>query len=71
MFDGVTGVRADRVLRQLGAIDSLILKARSEIRPPISLRFRSCDVCTEASSLNLAFSWTLSSDQNLGVEMGW
>ena len=28
-------------------------------RPRISLRFRSCDVCTEASSLSLAFFWAL------------
>ena len=45
MFDGVTRGRVDRVLRQLGGIDSLSFQ-RMDRR--LELGFRFCDVCAEA-----------------------
>ena len=44
---------AGRMLRHPGGIHSLFPKAGSEIRPCISLRFRSFDTWNEARSLSL------------------
>lgn len=55
----MAGVRAVRASTESAWWDRLFLKAVSKIRPRISLRFRSCDVCTEANSLSLAFFWAL------------
>ena len=49
----VDGGWAGRMLRHPGGMHSLFPKAGSEIRPCISLRFRSFDTWNEARNLSL------------------
>ncbi len=55
---GADGEWAGRMSRHLGGMYSRFPKEGSESIPWICLMFRSCDMCTEARSLSLAFSWT-------------